>query len=47
MVKDETFEYLVDYLYERISPSVEIGFGKEDNSPKKSKEAELCDLFEH
>lgn len=47
MVNDDTFEYLTDYLYDRISPSVKPGYGEEDNSPKKNKEAELCDLFEH
>lgn len=47
MVKDETFDALVAYLSERIGPSVREGYGDEDTSPKKSKEAELCDLFEH
>ena len=47
MVNDDTFEYLTDYLYDRISPSVKPGYGEEDNSPTKNKEAELCDLFEH
>ena len=47
MVNDDTFEYLTEYLYDRISPSVKPGYGEEDNSPKKNKEAELCDLFEH
>lgn len=47
MVSDETFESLVEYLSDRIGCSVEDGFGRDDNSVKKNKEADLCDLFEH
>lgn len=47
MVSDETFDSLVGYLCDRISPSVNAGYGEGDASPKKDKEAELCDLFEH
>lgn len=46
MVSDETYEFIVDYLYERISPSVGGSYGEDDVSPKKDKEANLCDLFE-
>lgn len=47
MVSDETFDFLVSYLYDKISPSVQEGYGSDDISPRKNKEAELCDLFEH
>ena len=47
MVSDETFDSLVSYLSDRVGPSVARGYGEGDSSPKKDKEAQLCDLFEH
>lgn len=41
----DTFRFLSDYLYGRISPSVPIGYGEGDSSPKKRTEAMLCTLF--
>ena len=41
----DTFRFLSDYLYDRISPSVPIGYGEGDSSPKKRSESMLCTLF--
>lgn len=46
MVTKETTQFLIDYLYDRISPSVKEGFGDGDASPKKDKEGQLGLLFE-
>lgn len=46
MVSGETTRFLMDFLYDRIGCSVPEGFGDGDASPKKDKEAALCDLFE-
>lgn len=46
MVSEETTKYLSDFLYDKISKSVQKDYGLGDVSPKKDKEAELCDLFE-
>lgn len=37
---------MVDYLYETVGKSIQPGYGNEDVSPKRDKEAQLCDLFE-
>lgn len=47
MISEQTFESLVDYLVETVGASVMPGYGEGDNTPKKDKEAELCDLFEN
>lgn len=46
MVSGETTKFLADFLYDKIGKSVPVGFGDGDSSPKKDKEANLCDLFE-
>lgn len=46
MASESLFKLLSDFLIERIQVSVEKGYGSGDASPKKDKEAELCDLFE-
>lgn len=45
MASKRTFDFLSEYLYERISASVSPNFGDSDNSPKKRNEAMLCRLF--
>lgn len=45
MASNKTFRFLSDYLYERISVSVQENFGEGDSSPKKRNEAMLCKLF--
>lgn len=44
-MSSDTFDYLSDFLYDKISPSLESNFGIGDTSPKKDKEAELTKLF--
>lgn len=46
MVSIQTTKYLADYLYKEISLSIPVNYGDGDTSPKKDKEANLCDLFE-
>lgn len=45
MASSSTFKFLSDYLYDRISVSVQENFGDGDSSPKKRNEAMLCKLF--
>lgn len=46
MIRQATFDYMVDYLCATVGPSIEAGYGSEDASPKRDKESQLCDLFE-
>lgn len=45
MISAGTFEYLSEYLRDKISPSIEPNYGFGDQQPKKDKEAELTRLF--
>lgn len=45
MAKIGTMDYLVEYLYSTISPSITSEYRSEDDSPKKRKEASLIRLF--
>lgn len=47
MVKGNTYNYLVDFLVDKIKKSIPPDYGSEDKSPVKRTEAELCDLFEN